>query len=296
VALASKKVLIMGIDSFTGVHLSSYLKLEGYEIYGTSYLKSGKKKFQCDIRKKENILSILNEVKPDFIINLAGISFPAHGNSSDFYQINTIGAINILDATIESKQNPEKIILVSSATIYGNQGVEMLDESLCPTPANHYGASKYAMETLAKNYFSKLNIIITRPFNYTGTGQAKHFLIPKIVQHFKNKKKSIELGNLDVIREFNDIEYISKIYAQLLISHSSSDVVNLASNQGIKLMDVIKMMEDIAGYSIEIKVNSAFVRKDEIKKLTGSTKKLFGIIGKVKQRDFELTLKDMFEA
>jgi len=296
VALASKKVLIMGIDSFTGVHLSSYLKSEGYEIYGTSYLKSGKKKFQCDIRKKEDILSILNEVKPNFIINLAGISFPAHGNSSDFYQINTIGAINILDAIIESKQNPQKIILVSSATLYGNQGVEILDESLCPTPANHYGASKYAMETLAKNYFSKLNIIITRPFNYTGIGQAEHFLIPKIVKHFKYRKNSIELGNLDIIREFNGIKYICKVYSKLLISNSSSDVVNLASNRGIKLMDVIKMMEDIAGYSIKIKVNSAFVRKDEIKKLTGSTKKLFGLIGEVKQRDFELTLKDMFEA
>jgi len=296
VALASKKVLIMGIDSFTGVHLSSYLKSEGYEIYGTSYLKSGKKKFQCDIRKKEDILSILNEVKPNFIINLAGISFPAHGNSSDFYQINTIGAINILDAIIESKQNPQKIILVSSATLYGNQGVEILDESLCPTPANHYGASKYAMETLAKNYFSKLNIIITRPFNYTGIGQAEHFLIPKIVKHFKYRKNSIELGNLDIIREFNGIKYICEVYFKLLISNSSSDVVNLASNRGIKLMDVIKMMEDIAGYSIKIKVNSAFVRKDEIKKLTGSTKKLFGLIGEVKQRDFELTLKDMFEA
>ncbi len=65
--------------------------------------------------------------------------------------------------------------MASSATIYGNQGLEVLDESLCPIPANHYGASKYAMECLVKNYFTKLNIIITRPFNYTGVGQAEHF-------------------------------------------------------------------------------------------------------------------------
>jgi len=55
-------------------------------------------------------------------------------------------------------------------------------------------------------------------------------------------------------------------------------------------------MQEIAGYEIEIKVNPAFVRKDEIKKLTGSSEKLFELIGKVEQRDFKSTLKDMFEA
>ncbi|MCK5854250.1 MAG: GDP-mannose 4,6-dehydratase [Sulfurovaceae bacterium] len=292
----SKRILIFGIDSFTGTHLSDYLEDLGYDVYGTSYLKSNKKKFKCDIRNKEDILTVLDKVKPNFIIQMAGISFPAHGNSSDFYEINTIGAINILDALIELNLNPKRVILVSSATVYGNQGIEILDESLCPTPANHYGASKYAMESLAKNYFSKLNIIITRPFNYTGAGQAEHFLIPKIIKHFKEKKESIELGNLDVIREFNGIKYICEVYSKLLTSNSTSIVVNLASNRGIKLLDVINMMQEIAGYNIEIKVNPAFVRKDEIKKLTGSSQKLFGLIGEVKQRDFELTLRDMFEA
>ena len=284
----SSSVLIFGMDSFTGHHLSSYLRNNGYSVSGTN-------KKDCDITKKESIKKVLKNINPDYIIVLAGISFPAHGNHQDFYAINTIGAINILDALVELNLNPKKVILVSSATVYGNQGVEILDELLCPIPANHYGASKYAMESMAKNYFSKLNIIITRPFNYTGVGQASHFLIPKIVEHFKKGKKSIELGNLDVIREFNDIHYVCEVYSKLLASNSSSVVVNLATNRGIKLLDVIGMMQEIAGYEIEIKVNPAFVRKDEIKTLTGSSQKLFELIGKVEPRRFELTLKDMFE-
>lgn len=284
----SNSVLIIGKDSFTGNHLSSYLKNSGYHIYGTN-------REDCDITQKEAIKKVLKEIHPDYIIVLAGISFPAHGNHQDFYAINTIGAMNILDALVELNLNPKKVILVSSATVYGNQGVEILDESLCPTPANHYGASKYAMESMAKNYFSKLNIIITRPFNYTGVGQASHFLIPKIVEHFQQGKKIIELGNLDVIREFNDIHYVCEVYSKLLASNSSSVVVNLATNRGIKLLDVIGMMQEIAGYEIEIKVNPAFVRKDEIKTLTGSSQKLFELIGKVEPRSFELTLRDMFQ-
>ncbi|MCD6433176.1 MAG: GDP-mannose 4,6-dehydratase [Sulfurimonas sp.] len=294
--LASKKVLITGIDSFTGKHLCLYLKNLGYDVQGTSFFDEGDKKYKCDITKKDELKKVFQTVNPDFIIHLSGISFTAHGNNEDFYRVNTIGTINILDMLVELGMNPSKVILVSSATVYGNQGLEVLDETLCPTPANHYGASKYAMESMARNYFEKLNIIITRPFNYTGIAQEEHFLIPKIVKHFRENKKEIELGNLFVSREFNDIEFVCEIYKNLLESDVSSEVVNICSNRGIELLDVIESMNKIAGYEIEVKVNKEFIRKDEIKTLTGSTKKLFELIGEVKQKEFKQTLRDMFES
>lgn len=291
-----KKVLITGIDSFTGVHLSSYLEKSGYDIYGTSLNKSDTKKYVCDITKKDDILKVLTETKPDYIIHLSGISYAAHENNDDFYKVNTIGTTNILDVSLELNLNPKKIILASSATVYGNQGLEVLNESLCPTPANHYGASKYAMECLARGYFEKLSIIITRPFNYTGIGQSEQFLIPKIIRHFKEKRDVIELGNLHVEREFNDISFTCEVYKRLLESQSKSEVVNIASNRGIKLLDVISMMNEMTNYKINVEVNPAFVRKDEIKSLTGSETKLFSLIGNIEQKDFKQTLKDMLEA
>ena len=291
-----KKVLITGIGSFTGVHLSSYLEKSGYDVYGTSLSKTNSKLIICDITKKDDILKVLKELKPDYLIHLAGISYPAHGDNEDFYKVHTIGTTNILDAFVQLGLNPSKIILASSATVYGNQGLEVLDESLCPLPANHYGASKYSMECLAKGYFDKLPILIARPFNYTGVGQADHFLIPKIVKHFKEKKDVIELGNLDVKREFNDISFTCEVYKKLLESKASSEVVNIASNRGIKLLDVISMMKDISSKDIKVEVNPAFVRKDEIKSLTGSNAKLFSLIGTVEQKDFKQTLKEMLEA
>lgn len=291
-----KKVLITAIDSFTGLHLSSYLENSGYDVYGTSFFHTSAKKYKCDITKKEDVKNVLQQVAPDFIIHLSGISFTAHGNSEDFYKVNTIGTLNILDILLELNIHPSKIIIASSATVYGNQGIEVLDESLCPMPANHYGASKYTMECLAKNYFSQLNLIITRPFNYTGIGQEEHFLIPKIVKHFKEKKKEIELGNLDVSREFNDISFVCEVYKKLLESPVKSEILNICSNRAIKLLDVVDMMNKIAGYEIEVKVNPAFMRKDEINTLTGSPDKLYSLIGDVKQKEFEKTLREIFEA
>ena len=290
----SNRVLIFGIDGFTGEHLSKYLVGNGFEVYGTSYTKSDNKIFKVDITYKADIEDILRELVPEYIVVLSGISFPAHGHNEDFYSINTIGAINILEQLVHLKQNPKKIIMVSSATIYGNQGLEILDESLCPKPANHYGASKYSMESMAQNYFNKLNIIIARPFNYTGKNQDENFLIPKIVSHFKDDKKVIQLGNIDVSREFNDVEFVCEVYKKLLTSDISSELVNICSNRGIKLLDVIELMSKIAGYKIKIEVNPAFVRKDEIKTLTGSPDKLFGIIGNVSQISLEDMLNNMF--
>jgi nucleoside-diphosphate-sugar epimerase len=284
-----KKILITGINSFTGKHLEKYLVKEGFEVVGTISKT-------CDITNKEDIINVLNKFKPNFIIHLAGISFAAHENNEDFYKINTIGTTNLLDAVLQTNLKVEKIILSSSATVYGNQGREILDESLCPKPANHYGASKYSMECLASGYFDKLPIIITRPFNYTGIGQAQHFLIPKIVSHFKDNKKEIELGNLDVKREFTDVAFVCEVYFKLLMTKEKSQIVNISSQNPIALLDVIKLMNKISGYEIKVLVNPAFVRKDEIKTLCGSSKKLFDLIGKIKRDKIENTLKGLYEA
>ncbi len=292
----SKTVLITGIDGFTGKHLTSYLEGVGYDVYGTSLSASNQKTFTCDIRKKEQLTRVLQKVKPAYVIHLSAVSFAAHENNLDFYDVNCIGTMNLLDLLLELHLLPKKILLASSATVYGNQNVTVLDESLCPQPANHYGASKYAMECLARGYFSQLPINIIRPFNYTGVGQSEHFLIPKIVKHFKEKKTHIELGNLDVIREFNDIEYVCKIYEKLLENNVTSEIVNISSERGIKLFDVIAMMNRLAGYKIEVKVNPLFVRKDEIKSLTGSKKKLIKVLGEIEQCGFEQTLKRMLDS
>ena len=290
------KVLITGINGFTGIHLERYLKEKGFTVFGT-VIDTPKQKnhIQCDITKKEQVDHVVKTVKPDYVIHIAAISFVGESNASLIYDVNVIGTENILQSLVENNIKPKKVILASSATVYGNQGKEVLDESMCPAPVNHYGCSKLAMEYMASNYFDTFDIIITRPFNYTGVGQESHFLIPKIVDHFKARKKIIELGNIHVAREFNDINYVIDIYHKLLLSNAHSTIVNLSSNHPIKLLDVIETMQTIAGYQIEIKVNPDFIRANEIKSLAGSTQKLASLIDLSLPYNLEQTLKNMYE-
>ena len=298
---SSPRVLITGIDSFTGYHLSQHLEQSGFSVFGTSLggsenkaASENKNVYRCNISEPSQVLAALEYCKPDYLIHLAGISFVGHPVVSDFYNINVVGTQNILDTLLKCRVKPKKIILASSATVYGNQGIEVLDESICPQPANHYGISKLAMEFMARTYFDKLPIIITRPFNYVGVGQAPHFVIPKIVSHFKQKAKTLELGNLQVEREFNDVRFACEVYQRLLLCDSSSQVVNLCSGQGTSLLRVIDLMQEIAGYTIDVKVNPAFVRPNELPKLVGSTTKLTQLIGDIPRNGLAETLQSMY--
>ena len=292
-----KRVLITGIDSFTGHHLTRHLEKAGYEVCGTSLCQEdGERVFRCDVTQEEELERIFERMSVDYVIHLAAIAFVGHGDPEAFYRVNTMGTMRLLDTLASLPVPPKKTLLASSSTVYGNQGVEVLDESLCPKPANHYGASKYAMESLAENYREQLPLIVTRPFNYTGLGQAEHFLIPKIVAHYRRGEKTIRLGNLHVIREFNDVAYVCEAYRRLLEEERAEGVVNIASGKGTQLMDIIETMDRLAGYEMQIEVDPAFVRKNEIHRLIGSPERLISLVGEIPRKPLETMLREIYEA
>jgi nucleoside-diphosphate-sugar epimerase len=279
------RVLITGLDGFTGIHLREYLVEQGFEVFG---LKS-------DLTYREGVLSEVSDIAPEYVIHLAGISFTAESDADLIYRVNVIGSINLLDALKALKNKVNKVILASSASVYGNLSDSVLSESLCPKPLSHYGCSKLSMEYMAQNYMASLPILITRPFNYTGIGHAEHFLIPKIIKAYKEKRESVELGNLDVFREFNDVRDICHIYYSLLTTDHSSETVNICSGNSISLSHIIALLDRISGYKINVKVNPAFVRANEIKKLSGSTEKLSTLIQCKYTYQIEDTLRWMYK-
>ncbi len=71
---------------------------------------------------------------------------------------------------------------------------------------------------MARTYADRLPIVLTRPFNYTGVGQSESFVVPKLVSHFANRSASVELGNIDVVRDFSDVRAVAEAYVRLLDS------------------------------------------------------------------------------
>jgi nucleoside-diphosphate-sugar epimerase len=306
---AGKRALITGLAGFTGRYMAEELAAAGYRVFGTAMQAelapaaisvAPADVFAVDLCDRAAIGAVIDQVQPDVVVHLVGIAFVAHTNVDLMYQVNVMGARNLLDALAACKHRPSAVLLASSANIYGNADVSVIDESLTPAPANDYAVSKLAMEYMARLWMDRLPIILARPFNYTGVGQADKFLVPKIVSHFRRGAREIELGNLAIARDFSDVRNVVRSYRGLLAAAPgatwTNPAFNVCSGHSTSLQTVIAMMEEIAGYKITVKVNPAFVRSNDVLTLTGSRAKLDRAIGTVAPVPLAETLDWMYRA
>lgn len=287
-------VLLTGANGFTGQHVQAELAQAGYRVCRAVVGASrGPDEATLDITSPDNCRRVVERLRPDYLIHLAAISFVQHADADAFYRVNVIGTMNLLEALADARMAPRRIVIASSANVYGNATGGVIDESFPPQPVNHYAVSKLAMEHMVKTFGDRFPIVLTRPFNYTGRGQQPHFLVPKIVSHFMRRAPVIELGNLDVERDFSDVRLVAHIYRRLLECDSAGETVNICSGRPYSLRSILDMMAEIAGYEIEVRVNPAFVRRTEVKTLVGSTTKLESLTGPMRKIGLEETLRWM---
>ncbi|MCY7370464.1 MAG: GDP-mannose 4,6-dehydratase, partial [Polaromonas sp.] len=215
---------------------------------------------------------------PDAVVHLAAISFVGHADNSAFYAVNVVGTTNLLTALVALPKRPTRVLLASSANVYGNTKASPIVETQSPAPINHYGMSKLAMELMAMTYAAQLGLVITRPFNYTGRGQSTNFIVPKLVTHFARKAPSVSLGNLAVAREFNDVQMVCDAYLQLLKHGKAGETYNVCSGQPYTLQHVIDTLARITGHQLEVVIDPTLVRANELPRLCGSPAKLQALL------------------
>lgn len=275
-----KRVLVTGIQGFTGQYMAAELTAHGYEVFGLGSQPSAAVNYrQVDLLDAEAVRRTVAEIQPEVVIHLAALAFVGHGDANAFYQVNLIGTRNLLEAVAASGKVPDCVLLASSANVYGNASAGVLSESTIPAPANDYAVSKLAMEYMASLWFERLPLVIARPFNYTGVGQTENFLLPKIVSHFRRKAARIELGNLDVWRDFSDVRAVVRAYRGLIEARPCGQTFNVCSGRTHSLREVLGMCTEITGHQLQIEVNPAFVRASEVKTLCGDASRLRSVLG-----------------
>lgn len=275
--MMGEKVLITGINGFTGRHLQAELAAAGWQVWGCD--RQPHTAVDChylaaDLTDEAGLCHVVEQARPDAVVHLAGIAFVGHGDANAFYRVNLMGTRNLLAALAEQQRPPRSILLAGSANVYGNSTEGVLKETTPPRPANDYAVSKLAMEHMAALWTDRLPIVIARPFNYTGVGQETHFVIPKLVDHFRRRAPVIDLGNMDVAREFNDVRMVCAAYRLLLEHGVPGEIYNVCSGRAYTLRQVIDCLVSITGHQPEIRINPQFVRSHEVKNLCGDPGRL----------------------
>ena len=217
-ALAGRRVLLTGAGGFTGPYVRRRLESAGATV--TGLLRPGEagaaQDIACEITDAPALRGAVAEARPDHVIHLAAISFVPFADSGALMEINVRGTRNLLEACAALSQAPRKIILASSANVYGNAPVSPIREDAPLAPASDYAASKVEVERLAAEWGARLPILLVRPFNYTGVGQDEKFLVPKLVAAFRRRDAELSMGRTDVVRDFSDVRWVAEAYARLL--------------------------------------------------------------------------------
>jgi GDPmannose 4,6-dehydratase len=253
-----KTVFVTGVTGQDGSHMVDYLlKNTDYTIFGGARRLSIKnhenlrhvenesrfKLINFDLSDAHSISKTIEQIKPDYFINLAAQTFV--GSSWDFpaqtWDCNTTSIIHILEAI--RQHNPTcRFYNAGSSEEYGNVAYTPQDEEHPARPRSPYGASKSAARQLVKVYRESYNMYAVQGllFNHEGTRRGEEFVTRKITKGIARIKQAlvncepfgaIELGNVYSKRDWSDAEdFVDGIWRMLNQDTYRYDVYDLISD------------------------------------------------------------------
>ena len=261
------RVVILGASGFMGRSLQNYFgKKEDFEI-----IAPGRADF--DLTSVSSLRNLLDDVRADAVLNLAAIATVTSQDVEAMYQINAFGHGNLLEAAVGLSRTP-RILLASSANVYGQNPNSAFREDDPLRPTNHYAVSKVLAESLCGLFADRLSIAYARPFNCVGRNQGQHLMLPKLVAAFSKRDPIIKLGALDVSRDFVDMRDACQMWEALLLNQDWTGPVNFGSGRAHSIRAIVSMLEDITKHKPEIESDSGLMRPLDITYACADTRRL----------------------
>lgn len=242
-----------------------------------------------DVRDRADLAAMLAEHQPDWVVHLAAQSHvqASWSDPAGTLQTNVCGTANLLGA-LDDTGFAGRLLYVSSADVYGAVPDSALpvDETMPPAPRSPYATSKVAAEVLCRQWARArpLDVVIARPFNHTGPGQRDEFALPRFAREIAairagRREPVIQAGDLDVTRDFLDVEDVAHAYLLLLRSGTGGETYNVCSGREVALRDAVAAMLEIAGVRAELATDPALLRPAEQRRMAGSWRKLADATG-----------------
>lgn len=313
----SKKILITGASGFAGSHLLNHLVQQGNTQIVATYnsdksletlgeLKDKAEFTKIDLKVESQVTDLIQKSKPDVVYHLAAFASAANSFSSpkETFVNNVSSEINLLEAVKNHNLPNTRILIVSSAEVYGDVKAEDLpiDEQTPFNPNNPYAVSKLAQDFLARQYFQshKMDIIIVRPFNHIGPRQSPDFVVSafakKIVEIEKGKLEPVlPVGNLDARRDFTDVRDVVRAYSLLVEKGEAGQAYNIGSGKSHKISDVLDKLLALSSVKVSIEVDKSLLRPIDNLELVCNPDKLKNLTGWTPEIDLDTTLKDTLD-
>ena len=170
------------------------------------------------------------------------------------------------------------LVCCGSATEYGAaivDGVPVCETARC-APISPYGAAKLAQTnaTLAFGEATGTPVLIARIFNPIGPDMPTHLALGNFARQIaalRTPHGTLQSGNINVFRDFIDIDHVVTMLWHLAHNPAARGVVNICSGEATELRKLVEILIDVSGKKITIETISSRLRPGELGVVLGST-------------------------
>jgi GDPmannose 4,6-dehydratase len=289
-----KTALVTGITGQDGSYLAELLLEKGYRVVGMTrrtstevherieHIVDDVEILSGDLLDQSSITSILSQVEPDEIYNLAAQSFvPASWSQPVLTgEFTALGVTRVLEAV--RQVNPAiRFYQASSSEMFGNAAESPQNEKTAFYPRSPYGVAKVYGHWITVNYRESYGLYACSGicFNHESARRGKEFVTRKISDGVARIKlglaKELRLGNLDAHRDWGFAgDYVRAMW--LMLQQEKPDDYVIATGQTHSVRDFLRIAFEVAGlgaFEPYVVIDPRFVRPAEVDRLIGDASK-----------------------
>lgn len=273
------RVLITGITGFAGSHLAEHLVSRGDEVHGLAHeqppfrnlaaIQDRVRIHEGDITRLEDVQAALAGSRADAVVHLAGMAVPtlAAADPLAAVRVNVLGTAAVLSALEEHPRT--RLVLASSADVYGAPDRVPVDEDAPVRPANVYAATKVAAEALTRELAARhaAPVLILRPANQNGPRQHPGLAASAFAKQIAEAEAGlaepvVRHGRLDAERDFLDVRDMARAYAAAL-GVSEGGTFNVGTGRAVAIAEILDTLIALARIPVRAELDPSRVRGGE---------------------------------
>ncbi len=270
------RVLITGITGFAGSHLAEHLVSRGDEVHGLAHerppfrnlaaIQDRVRIHEGDITRLEDVQGALAGSRADAVVHLAGMAVPtlAAADPVAAFKINVLGTATVLTALEEHPRT--RLVLASSADVYGAPDRVPVNEDAPMRPTNVYAATKVAAEALTRDVAAgrAAPTVILRPANQNGPRQHPGLAASAFAKQIAEAEAGlaepiVRHGRLDAERDFLDVRDMARAYAAAL-GLAEGGTFNVGTERAVAIAEILETLIALARIPVRAELDPSRVR------------------------------------
>ena len=306
-----KKALIIGAAGFVGNYLIDHIQksciwsITVTKMKHENILRDGVDIRNLNILDFDEIRTIMNEVRPDYIFHLAAQSSVALSweNPGLTVDVNIKGSLNVLNSLRELGYKP-RVLLIGSGEEYGRvkESEIPIVEDNALRPGNLYAVTKACQNMIGSIYAQAygLPVMMVRAFNHIGPNQAPVFVVADFCKQIAEiesglREPVIRVGNLAARRDFTDVRDVVRAYGLLIEKGISGEAYNVGSGHAISIREILDKVIQFSKVPVSVEIDAGKMRPLDVPVIEADITKIKECTGWIPQISLETTLKETLD-